>query len=327
MNIIETAAGPIGADQLGNVLSHEHVFVLSPELQQNFPHEWGDEDARVDDAVDKLTRLKSCGIDTIIDPTAIGLGRYIPRIARIARRVPVNIVVATGVYAFNDLPMYFRMRPVRDGRDVMTKRFVRDIQEGIGGTEVKAGVIKCATDRPGLTPDVDRTLRAVAQAHRETGCPITTHTRAEERTGLLQQAVFASEGVDLERVLIGHCGDTDDMDYLHQLLEAGSYLGMDRFGIDGYISHERRIATIVRLCQEGYANRLMLSHDAGCYMDVVDGEDAGNELGDVSNWHYEFISRTVLPDLLTAGVTQQQVDLMMIENPRAYLSNIWRGGY
>lgn len=326
MKTIETAAGQIGADQLGSVLSHEHVFVLSPELQQNFPHEWGDEDRRVDDAVDKLNRLKECGIDTIIDPTAIGLGRYIPRIARVARRVSLNIVVATGMYVFNDLPMYFRMRPVRDGRDVLTDRFVRDIREGIGGTSIKAGVIKCATDRPGLTPDVDRILRAVAHAHRETGCPITTHSRVAERTGLLQQEVFASEGVDLSRVVIGHCGDTDDLDYLHQLLDAGSYLGMDRFGL-GHISYDRRIATVVRLCEEGYADRLMLSHDAGCYMDIIDGEDPGDEHKNFPNWHYEFISRTVLPDLLAAGVSQQQIDQMMIENPRIYLSSIWSGAY
>ncbi len=84
---------------------------------------------------------------------------------------------------------------------------------------------------------------------------------------------------------------------------------------------------VARLCEEGHADRLMLSHDAGCYMDVIDGEDAGDELGASSNWHYEFISTSVIPDLLEAGVTQRQVDQMMIDNPRTFLASACRGGY
>ncbi|HJL98878.1 MAG TPA: hypothetical protein QF846_04425, partial [Acidimicrobiales bacterium] len=232
---VETATGPIQSSELGRVLMHEHVFVISTEIQQNYPQEWGEEQVRIDDAIKRLNELKASGIDTILDPTAIGLGRYIPRIQQVAKEIDLKIVCATGLYTFNELPHYYRRRTSSDV-DALTTHFVQDIVEGFADTGVKAGVIKCATDKPGLTPDVERVLRACAQAHRETGCPITTHTNAETERGLDQQRIFNEEGVDLSRVVIGHCGDTNDLDYLQQLLDAGSILGMDRFGIDGYLT-------------------------------------------------------------------------------------------
>ena len=154
----------------------------------------------------------------------------------------------------------------------MVNLFVKDITEGIAGTGIKAGVIKCATDRPGITPGVERVLRACAQTHRATGTPITTHTDAASRRGLEQQEIFKSEGVDLDRVVIGHSGDTEDLAYLEELIANGSILGMDRFGIDGLLPTEKRVGVIAELCQRGYADRMVLSHDASCYLDWIPGE-------------------------------------------------------
>jgi hypothetical protein len=83
---VETVGGRIATGDLGVTLMHEHVFVLSPEIMANYPEGWGDEQAREDSAVDKLNALKAIGVDTIVDPTVIGLGRYIPRILRVAAR-------------------------------------------------------------------------------------------------------------------------------------------------------------------------------------------------------------------------------------------------
>ena len=99
-----------------------------------------------------------------------------------------------------------------DGPELMTEMFVRDIREGIAGTGVKAGILKCATDKPGMTPGVERILRAVAQAHKQTGVPISTHTHARTRRRLEQQEIFRQEGVDLNRVVIGHSGDNRKFD-------------------------------------------------------------------------------------------------------------------
>jgi phosphotriesterase-related protein len=324
MATVETALGPVETTDLGRVLMHEHVFVLSVEIQQNYPEEWGDEDERVSDAVRRLTELKEAGIDTILDPTAIGLGRYIPRIKSIAEQIDLNIIVATGLYTFNELPHYYLNRPVENGVDPMTVHVVHDIEEGIADTGIRAGVIKCATDRPGLTEDVERTLRACARAHRQTGCPITTHTSAAERRGLDQQKIFKEEGVDLTRVVIGHCGDTDDLDYLQALLDEGSILGMDRFGIDGLLSTEKRIATVAALCQRGYTDQLVLSHDASCYIDWIAGEIP---LGAMPHWHYLHISQDVIPALLESGVSEQQIDTMLVDVPKRYFDTRALGPY
>src|SRR2546429_9976938 len=113
----------------------------------------------------------------------------------------------------------------------MIAMFVRNSERGIGDTAGRAGMLKCATDEPGMTPGVERVLRSVAQAHRQTGVPISTHTHAHSRRGLDQQDIFRQEGVDLTRVVIGHSGDTTDTDYLDEIIANGPYIGMDRFGI------------------------------------------------------------------------------------------------
>jgi len=318
MATVETARGAIDTGDLGRVLMHEHVFVLSPEIMQNYPEEWGDEEVRVADAVRRLSELKAAGIDSILDPTALGLGRYIPRIARIAEEIELNILVATGLYTFDDLPHYFNRRTPGSGpggSDPMVDMFVRDITEGIADTGIKAAVLKCATDRPGVTPGVERVLRAVAQAHRATGAPITTHTQAATHRGLEQQKIFTEEGVDLTRVVIGHSGDTDDLGYLEELIANGSLLGMDRFGIDGLLSTEKRVAVIAELCRRGYADRMVLSHDASCYLDWIPGE---LPLGAMPNWHYLHISRDVLPALRAQGVTEAQIETMLVDTPRRF---------
>ena len=322
---VDTVRGPISATELGVTLMHEHVFVLSPEIIANYPEGWGEETVREQQAVDKLNALKAAGVDTIVDLTVIGLGRYIPRIQRVAERTDLQIVVATGVYTFNDVPMYFHFSGPgtgMDGPEPMVEMFVRDITEGIAGTGVKAAILKCATDEPGLTPGVERVLRAVAVAHRATGVPISTHTHARTRRGLEQQRVFAEEGVDLGRVIIGHSGDTTDLDYLEELIAAGSYIGMDRFGLDNILGFEHRVDTVARMCERGHADKMVLAHDASCYIDWL--PEAALPIV-LPNWHFQHIHDDVLPALRERGVTEEQITTMLVDNPRAIFTH--GGGY
>ncbi|MEB3032409.1 phosphotriesterase-related protein [[Mycobacterium] nativiensis] len=325
MSQLSTARGPIDTADLGVTLMHEHVFIMTTEIAQNYPEAWGDEDARVADAITRLNALKAAGVDSIVDLTVIGLGRYIPRIARVAAGTDLNIVVATGVYTYNDVPFFFHyLGPgtMLDGPEIMADMFVRDIESGIADTGIKAAILKCATDEPGVTPGVERVLRAVAQAHRRTGAPISTHTHAGTRRGLEQQRIFEEEGVDLSRVVIGHSGDSTDLGYLEELIAAGSYLGMDRFGIDLILPFEDRVNTVAAMCERGHADKMVLSHDANCYFDALPGE-----LSSVAapNWHYLHIHNDVIPALRQRGVTEDQLRTMMVDNPRKIFEN--RGSY
>jgi phosphotriesterase-related protein len=199
----------------------------------------------------------------------------------------------------------------------MVDMFSADIETGIAGTPVRAAVIKCATDSRGLTPAAELCLRAAARAHIRTGAPISTHSDAVRRGGFDQQRIFEEEGVDLSRVIIGHCGDTTDMDYLEKLMEKGSFIGMDRFGIDALLSFEKRVDTVARLCQRGYAGHVMLSHDTACLIDWMPEEKRKKS---APNWHYLHISRDVLPALRLRGVSDAQIRKMLIENPRHFFT-------
>lgn len=322
MALVPTARGPIEISLLGVTLMHEHIFVLSPEINQNYPGSWGDEESRVEEAVCKLRALKAGGVDTLVDMTVIGLGRCVPRIQRIAAQVELNIIVATGLYTFNELPAYFRFRKTgvrRPGLDLLVEMFIGDIREGIADTGVKAAILKCATDAQGFTPGVERVLRAVARAHRETGVPISTHAHAKNRAGLGQQRLFEEEGVDLGRVIIGHCGDTTDVEYLERLMEKGSFIGMDRFGIDALLSFDRRVDTVADLCRRGYAGKIVLSQDAACYNDNYPEDSLAKA---APNWNYLHVMHDVVPALRQRGVTEGQISAMLIHNPR----RIFEGG-
>ena len=314
MRQVQTVLGPVDAAALGRTLMHEHVFVLTADVQRNYPEEWGDEDTRVADAIARLRELPEHGIGTIVDVTVIGQGRDIPRVKRIAEQVPgLNIVVATGCYTFDEVPMFFSRRP----KSTMTEFFVRDITEGIAGTGVKAGMLKCAVDARGLTAGVEWVLRSVARAHAATNTPVTIHTHAVGKHGPTILDVLRQEGADLDRIVLGHSGDlVADPDYLEKMADAGFTLGVDRFGIDHFATFEQRSALVVELCRRGLADRMVLSHDTCCYIDWF----APGSLDDLKHWHYLHVSQDVLPYLRDHGVTDEEIDTMLIKNPACILA-------
>lgn len=317
MAMVHTARGPIEARQLGRVLIHEHVFLMDMEYTVNYRPDFFTE-ATIDSAAARLNALKSSGVDTIVDLTVLGLGRHAPSLFKVAARTDLNLIVSTGAYTFDAVPAPFQFwgRGLLKNAEVepMVRHFVSDIAEGIGGTGIKAGMLKCAIDVPGLTPGVERVMRAVAQAHVLTGVPVTVHTAPRQETGLVVHQVLTEEGVDLERVVIGHCGDTTDLDYLMRLADRGSLLGMDRFGVDFDISQEQRIATIAAMVRRGYAGHMALSHDCCCWSDYF--PDIADYHEAMPNHHYLHIHDAVIPALQEAGVSAADIELMFVENPR-----------
>src|SRR2546423_1205342 len=128
------------------------------------------------------------------------------------------------------------------------------------------------------------------------------------------RAICAKEGVARSRVIIGHSGDSADLKYLRGLMERGSTIGMDRFGLENYLPTEKRVEVLARLCAEGYAGKMVLSHDANCWSDMLSEE---NKRRTRPQWHYNHISDDILPALRKAGVSEDQIDQMLVRNPRA----------
>jgi phosphotriesterase-related protein len=322
---IQSARGSITTDHLGRTLMHEHVFTVSSEMAANFPKiAWnGTREDRISEAIEKLNHLKAMNV--------LGLGRSLPDILAVAENIELNILLATGIYPDRGLPQAIEGRDPKaedaSGKpDILAELFVQDIENGIAGTSVRAALIKGYTDRPGVTPVIDRCLRAVAWAHRQTGVPIETHTSAITEAGLEQQRVFREEGVNLERVIIGHSGDTTDVTYLRTIMDAGSLIASDRFGLylDGMASLDQRVAVISELCKLGYSDRIVLSHDAHCYADYEFDEGRINRRT-LPYWVHTHLIEHVLPRLLESGVTQGQIDQMLIHNPRRVFE--YQGAY
>ena len=307
MATINSVSGPIDTADLGFTLMHEHILVQSPGVKENFA--MFDREAELASAVQKLKDVQDRGVKTLVDLT-VGNWRDIPFVKEAVAASGAQVIVATGLYW--EVPNYFK---AQSGRSIehIADLFTRDITDGIMDTGVKAGVIKCAADEPGVTPDVERILRAAAKAHRATGVPISTHTHAASEVGLKQQDIFEDEGVDLSRVVIGHSGDTEDTAYLQKLCDRGSLIGMDRFGLDLFLTTPQRVATIQKMCELGYASQIVLSHDAACYFDWVD-PPLREKL--MPKWNYNHIPDDVLPALREAGVSEDDITAMTVGNPR-----------
>jgi phosphotriesterase-related protein len=232
----------------------------------------------------------------------------------------MQLVASTGYYTPDVLPAYFHTHgPGRlvGGPDPLLELFVRDIEEGIAGTDVRAGMLKVVTDQQGLTPDVCRVMEAAATAHRRTGVPITTHTHAPSRSGRDQLTFFLERGVAPERLVIGHCGDSQDIGYLRELMDAGATIGMDRFGMEHVLPDDARRSTLLALLRAGYADRMVLSQDAAFFSRVT---PPSWRAAHAPHWTMENISRRVVPQLLDEGVTEGQIHQLMVLNPARILT-------
>lgn len=319
MASIETLRGSIQADDLGVTLMHEHIFVRDLELEYNYPQAEWNEDKMVATARAGLASLHAKGVSTLVDLTVMGLGRDIPLILSVASDARINVIVATGYYTHTELPKFFQHfgpGKIIDVPDPLEGMFLRDIREGIANTGVKAGIIKVKSEGAGITPDVERVMVAAARAHKATGVPISTHTDTTVFSGRDQQAVLRRLGVDLERVVIGHSGDTTDLEYLKELMDNGSTIGMDRFGVSSRLPTRDRIETVVKLCEMGYAEKMILSHDAGFYSVFSPPSYRAQK---APEWNLEFISDHVLGQLRRSGVSSELINQMMVVNPARIL--------
>ncbi len=306
MAVINGVLGAIDTAELGFTLMHEHILVANWSMRQAFA-DWYERESHVPRAVSELCAAKERGIASIVDLTPINLGRDIEVIREVAERAEMQVVAATGLY-WTEEPWLMAWEP-----DRIAEYFVRDIEKGIQGTPVRAGIIKCATDHFGVTPSNEKLLRATARAHRATGVPISTHTSVAHRVGPSQQDVFEDEGVDLSRVVIGHCGDTDDLEHLEEILARGSTIGMDRFGLEMLLPTEKRVGTVAALCRRGRAEGMVLSHDACCHIDFG---PPGLLESVAPKWNFRHIPDDVIPALRKEGVTEAEIRTLTIENPR-----------
>jgi phosphotriesterase-related protein len=318
MPTVETVEGPIEAQELGLTLVHEHVRVRDEAVAAQW-HGRYDEQAELAAALEAVAAAEQHGVRTIVDPTPMFAGRDVHFMRRVAEQSGVRLVACTGIYSYDYLPQYFANRDV----DAMAEHFVTDIEDGIQGTDIKAAFLKCAADAAGVTENVEKIHRAVARASVQTGTPIMAHSMPAVGTGPRQVEIFDEEGVDMARVQIAHCGDSDDVGYIEGLLDAGVYVGLDRYGLEVFLPIDKRNETAAELLRRGHGERLMISQDFCATIDWYPPEfaEVAESSGIVRNWSMALVFEEVVPALREQGVMDDaSFQTIFVENPRRWLT-------
>lgn len=319
MRMVNTVMGPIPADQLGETLIHEHICCADWSMRMNLGEQFFQFEPVVAQAVTKLKQAKQAGVDTICDGTPINLGRDIHLIRAVAEQVPVHIVASSGLY-FQEEPWLTFQDPER-----VYEWLSYEAREGIAGTGIKPGIMKAATEHLGITPILTKTLTAVGRVAAEADLPIFCHHAVGSGDGPDIVALFASCGVDPARVTIGHCSDSNDLDYLRRVLSTGCYIGMDRLAFYATRNSLENVArNIAQLIEDGYGSRILLSHDWGIYFGMWEDwktfkEDFVYQKNPrLSQESYGLINRVFVPVLEAAGVQKQDISAMLRDNPKHF---------
>jgi phosphotriesterase-related protein len=317
---INTVTGPIGVDALGVTLMHEHLVIGFAGWESDTFHPGPSRREMIAICCDKIAQMQAHGIRSMVDPCPNDLGRDVTLAAEVAQKTGFNIVCATGLYKQEDGGMpYWHFRG-RFGAivDVLADLFIRELTVGVGDTGIKAGIIKVGSGPNGITAHERNVLQAAAIAAKATGAPITTHTD-EGKHGDEQQAILLKLGVPAHQILIGHSCGTPDHDYHLKIVGAGSYLGFDRFGINTITPDESRLAALVALLKKRHEKRLFVSHDSvWCWRGEPFPDHIVKRIDYSVYANPTHLHRNIFPKLLAQGVTQQQIDIMLVDNPRRF---------
>jgi len=317
---VQTVTGTADAGQLGKTLIHEHVLVGFPgwALDAKAPRfKRGEAMAR---AVDQMQTLAGLGLGTFVDPCPMDLGRDVEFLAELSQRSAMRIVCTTGAYFEAEGITYtFRNLPVEEITDI----YIKEITEGVGDTGIKAGAVKIATGSRQVSEYERKLVTAGARAARETGVPLISHTQ-DATCGHDQIDIVTGEGVSAERLVVGHSDGIDDHEYHRALAERGAFVGFDRFGISILIPDEVRVKNVVALARAGHTRRIMMSHDSiVCWQGrpVPFANSYDDVLAMMPQWRPTFIFEHVVPQLREAGLTSEDIDTILVDNPRRLFAN------
>lgn len=319
---INTVNGPADTADFGVTLMHEHLLSLDMQMVHAYA-DWYDKEQMMRDFCDSIARVKAHGVQTFVDQTPINLGRDIHLLREAAERADIRILCATGLY-FMEEP--FIMRDVDPRRIAFF--LMRDICDGIQGTRYRAALVKCATDKYRGESDVNRAMvRGCGMAARQTGVPIATHTQSKLHHGLYQQQVLLEEGVEPHKICIGHTFDCLEEDYVCRLMDAGSYVGCDQIGIVHRATTQQYADFVAKLIHmgRGYEKQIFLSHDASMVSDYAyefSPRLRDREKNTAAAGGYDELFANMLPMLLERGVSPEQIDTMLVENPRRFFEGI-----
>ncbi len=323
--MVNTATGSVSPDSLGQTYMHEHIMFAFPGFSGDFtvaPLNW---DSALQVCIDTIKPLvEKYGLKTIVDATPNDCGRNVLFGQAVSEATGVNIIPVTGYYSESTgASAYFRIRSFavdicEDAYGIMKK----EVTEGIEGTGIKAGIIKCASSLGAITDYEQAFFKAAARVSKEEGVPIITHTSGGTM-GPQQAELLIAHGADPSHISIGHSGDSTDIRYHLDILKQGVYISIDRFGLqvlEGCPMDSDRELMIVALCAAGYSDRIMLGHDIIVKWLGRDNPAPQECLPFLKNQYLGHIHDNVVPDLEKLGITDEQVHMMLVDNPKRFFS-------
>lgn len=318
--VVNTVTGPVSPDDLGVTLMHEHILYGYPGWEGDQTMAPFDRPAMVKNSVAVMDMLKPFGLKTYVDATALDGGRC-PEIYReVSEKTGVQIICSTGYYYEGEgSPAYWKFRSaLGDAAAELYDLYMREITVGIRDTGIKAGVIKVGTSKDTITDYETMMHRVAARVQKETGVPIITHTQ-EGTMGPEQAALLIAEGVDPAKIQIGHMSDNLDVQYQMRVLAQGAYVAWDRMGLQGLVGcpmDEQRYPVMIELIKKGYGDRLIVSHD--CILNWLGRPlNIPEEVWPlIANWNPAHLFQNIIPVLKAGGVTDEQIDTIVRENPR-----------
>lgn len=315
----QTVTGPVAAVDLGFTLPHEHVIFGYPGYQGDVTLGPFDHSAALAACVQTAQAVCSRGIKTVVDATPNECGRNPAFLREVSQASGLQILCSTGYYYEGEgAKTYFEFRAsLGGGEQEIYEMMHTEVTQGIAGTGIKAGVIKLASSKDAITPYEQMFFRAAARVQRETGVPIITHTQ-EGQQGPQQAELLVGEGADPGRIMIGHMDGNTDPAYHRATLKHGVSIAFDRIGLQGMVgmpSDAARLDVITALLQEGFADRLLLSHDSiwhwlGRPIPIPEAI-----LPAIKDWHPLHIIDDILPELERRGITRSQIEQMTVANP------------
>jgi phosphotriesterase-related protein len=320
MATINTTTGQKDTGQLGRTLIHEHVLVGYPGwfIDNRMPRFVRAE--ALSRVVDAFQQLHAYGVKTVVDPCPADLGRDVQFVAEVSQRSGVDLICATGVYTeAQGIPFALAHHEI----DAICDIFQREIEDGIGGSGIKPGLLKIATG-DGKVSDYERKmLTAAARVAKRTGTPLLSHTE-NCSCGHDQIDIVTSEGVAPHHLLVGHSCGRDDHDYQASLAQRGAYVGFDRFGIEIFNSDENRMKNVKQMIEAGFRDHVMLSHDTvNCWLGGIPGFGSPEVVKDIlPSWRLTHLFENIFPALREMGVSDADLDYIVTENPRRYFEGI-----
>ena len=292
--MIRTVIGNIKEEDIGLTLVHEHICCYSEYLYQMAGKSYLDKEQLITISSHYLKELKEkYGLNTFIDCTPINIGRDITLLKEVSKKSGINIICSTGFYYTEDPLLYSA------SAELLAEYIVKDAEN------INAGIIKCAVENEEISEFNKKLLIASALAQKALKLPIVLHTNANNKNGLKALEILLSEGVKPQAITVGHLSDAQDLDYIKQIAAQGCFIGFDRlYGnyCEEYIS--KMIKAIVEICNAGYEDKILLSHDA-LFFNGFDSELTINEKP-----RFSYCFDNILPSL-----SKQIAEKVMIKNP------------